>query len=295
MSRASANAVELEYETFGSRDNPALILIMGVGAQMIRWPDAFCRSLADTGHYVIRFDNRDIGRSTWLDELEIPDVKKMIEAALAGNKPTSPYTLEDMADDTMALLTALGREKAHVVGASMGGMIAQLCAAGYPGRVLSLTSIMSTSGRRDLPQGKPEAMQALMTPPADINSRESVIAHDIKVLQLISGDGFPMSEARARELAESSYERGYHPAGAARQFAAIITNGSRSRQLAGIRAPSLVIHGADDPLMPPAAGEDTAALIPGAALRIIDGMGHDLASEVVPEVVQLISRHCASN
>lgn len=294
MSKARANGMELEYETFGNSDNPAILLIMGLGAQMILWPEALCRGLANTGHYVIRFDNRDIGRSTWLDDLGVPNIGEMFTQALAGESVQSPYALEDMADDAVALLDALSIDKAHVVGASMGGMIAQICASRHATRTRSLTSIMSTSGRRDLPQGSPEAMEVLMTPPDDPTSRESVAQHGIRSLRVIAGKGFSPSEARARELAERAFDRGYHQAGTARQFAAIIANGSRVRLLETIDVPTLVIHGDSDPLIPPAAGEDTAALIPDARLRLIEGMGHDLAPELVPELTDMISRHCAT-
>ena len=294
MSKAQANGIELEYESFGNRDNPAVLLIMGLGAQMTVWPEALCRGLANAGFFVIRFDNRDIGRSTWLDQLETPDIGKLYAAAMAGEKISSPYTLSDMAADAAGLLDALEIARAHIVGGSMGGMIAQIFASTYPERTLSLTSIMSTSARRELPQATPEAMEMLLPAPEDPDSRESVIRHDIQALKVFGGTGCPPSDERAREQAERAYDRGYHPAGMTRQFAALIANGNTVRHLQSIRVPSLVIHGDSDPLIPPAGGEDTAALIPDARLLLIPGMGHDLAPEVVPELVEAISRHCAA-
>lgn len=295
MSKARANGLELEYETFGRPNNSPLVLVMGLGAQMIAWPEALCEGLADKGFYVIRFDNRDSGRSTWLNHLGIPDVAAMYSAAEAGEAVDSPYSLADMAADTIALLDALDLPDAHIAGGSMGGMIAQICAAGYPDRVRSMTSIMSTSGRRQLPPGEPEAMSAIVTPPDNPEDRESIIETDVRALQIISGTGYPLSREYARDLAARSYERGYNLAGTARQFAAILADGSRARLLQRIQRPSLVVHGDHDPLIPPAAGEDTAALIPGAELRMIRGMGHHIAAEIIPELIDHLTRHCTDN
>lgn len=287
-----ANGMDLEYETFGQRRDPPILLIMGLGAQMLWWPEDFCELLAQKGFYAIRFDNRDIGKSTWLDDTPVPDIMQMFQDALAGKRVPPPYTLEDMAADAMALLRALGIERAHVVGASMGGMIAQICAANYPDRVLSLTSIMSTSGRRDLPQATPEVLSLLTMPPPDPTDRAAVIEHGVRLIQTISGDGYTASRERAQRLAERSYDRGYHAAGTLRQFAAIIASGNRTRLLETIHVPTLVIHGDRDPLIPPEGGKDTAAHIPGAKLVMMHGMGHDLPPELLPQLTDAIAAHC---
>jgi pimeloyl-ACP methyl ester carboxylesterase len=274
MPRAAVNGIELEYDTFGDRGNPAVVLIMGLGAQMILWEEEFCEQLAASGFFVVRFDNRDIGQSTQLDALGMPNVMAAMQAAMMGNPVEAPYTLAEMADDTVALMTALGIERAHVVGASMGGMIAQTVAIRHPDRCLSMTSIMSTTGDPTLPQATAEAMTMLLTPPpAD---REGNVARSITAWKVIGSPGYPFDEPRMRAIFGRAFDRGYNPAGVARQLTAIMASGDRTAALRSVAVPTLVIHGADDPLVRVEAGRATAAAIPGATLLEIPGMGHDL-------------------
>ena len=273
MPRAAVNGLELEYDTFGSPSNPPLVLIMGLGAQMILWEDEFCEQLAASGFWVVRFDNRDIGLSTQLDDAGVPNVFVAIQSAMSGQPVEAPYTLAEMADDTVALMTALGIERAHVVGASMGGMIAQTVAIRHPERLLSLTSIMSTTGDPTLPQATPEAMAALLTPPP--LDREGNIARTLAAWKVIGSPGFPFDEPRMTALFGRAFDRGYNPGGVARQLTAIMASGDRTSALHSVAVPTLVIHGDADPLIPPAAADATAKAVPGATLLMIEGMGHD--------------------
>lgn len=288
MPRAHSNGIELEYETFGREGDPPLLLIMGLGAQMIFWHDDFCAALADRSFQVVRFDNRDVGRSTWLDEAGIPDVMAVMAASLQGRPVEAPYLLRDMAADAAGLLDALDVPAAHVVGASMGGMIAQTLAVEHPGRVRSLTSIMSTTGSRELPPARPEAMAALLTPVPD--EREAAIARSVEVFRVIGSPGFAFDEAEMRARAGRAFDRGANPAGVARQLVAILASGSRRDALGAVRVPTLVVHGADDPLVPVEAGRDTAQAVPGAELLEIEGMGHDLPKELWPTLVDAIAK-----
>ena len=288
MPRARANGIELEYDTFGREDRPALLLIMGLGAQMIFWHDDFCCALAERDLHVVRFDNRDVGRSTWLDEAGMPDVMAVMAAALQGRPVEAPYQLADMASDAAGLLDALEIRAAHVVGASMGGMIAQTLAIEHPERVRTLTSIMSTTGSRDLPPARPDAMAALLTPiPED---RDAAIERSVQVFRVIGSPGFPFDEADMRERAARAFDRGANPAGVVRQLVAILASGSRREALGAVRAPTLVIHGADDPLVPVEAGRDTAGAVPGAELLEVPGMGHDLPKPLWPTFVDAIAK-----
>jgi pimeloyl-ACP methyl ester carboxylesterase len=290
MPRARANRIELEYETFGREAAPPLLLVMGLGSQMLLWPEEFCEALAGRGFCVIRFDNRDVGLSSRIDEAGMPDVGAIVGALMQGRPVTSaPYLLSDMADDTAGLLGALGLPGAHVVGASMGGMIAQTLAIRHPARVRSLTSIMSTTGDPALPTARPEAMAVLMTPAP--TGREAYLEYSVHVWRTIGSPGFPFDEKGVRQTAERVFERGIHPAGVARQLVAILASGSRKKALAGVRAPTLVIHGAADPLIPVEGGRDTAASVPGAELLVIEGMGHDLPRGAWPRLLDAISRH----
>ncbi len=284
MPRACTDAVELEYELSGPADGRPLLLIHGLGMQMAHWEDAFVAALVDRGHRVVRFDNRDIGLSSWLDHLGPAD----IASAMTG---VAPYTLSHMATDTAELLDAIGWRSAHVVGASMGGMIAQTLAIAHPARVRSLVSIMSSSGAPGLPPPTPEAMAVLMTPPpAD---RDGAIAAAVRAFQVIGSPGFPTDETTLRAMATRAFDRAFHPAGVGRQFAAVLASGSRRDLLSDVRAPALVIHGREDPLVPLGCGEDTAAAIPGAELLVVDGMGHDLPAAVWPRLIDAITSHTA--
>lgn len=289
MPRVTANGIQIEYETFGDRSFPALLLIAGCGAQMIFWEIEFCESLVQKGFFVIRFDNRDSGLSTKFDEAGIPDMMAAVKAAMEGRTVESAYSLDDMADDAVGLLDALGIGKAHVCGASMGGMIAQVVSYRHPDRVLSLTSIMSTTGNPELPQGKPEAIAAVVAPAPE--EREACIEHNLNVWHRIWSPGFPFEEERARTFMEKSYDRSHYPQGMARQNTAVIAGGDRRSLLSSIKVPTLVVHGADDPLIPVEGGMDTARVIPGARLLIIHGMGHDMPAGVWLEITESICRH----
>jgi pimeloyl-ACP methyl ester carboxylesterase len=287
MPQVRANAVDIEYESFGEPSDPVILLIMGLGGQLTLWPETFCRSLAARGFRVIRFDNRDAGKSTHFVAAGAPNIGALMADAASGKPVQTPYALDDMAKDAIGLLDALGVARAHIVGASMGGMIAQLVAAHHPARAKSLISIMSSTGRRDLPPGRPEAMAALMTPlPSD--SREDRIAASMKTWRIIGSPGFPATDAELRADAERDIDRiPYEPTGMARQMAAILVAPPRNGVLKSVSAPTLVIHGADDPLVPVEAGRDTAASIPGAELVVVPGMGHDITVALTP----VLERH----
>jgi pimeloyl-ACP methyl ester carboxylesterase len=271
MAEDIANIGELElcYETFGDPGDPALLLIMGLGTQMVGWPEEFCRTLADRGLFVIRYDNRDCGRSTRMRQFRPPTVRQL----LLRDKTAAGYSLADMADDGVALLDHLGIDRAHVAGASMGGMIAQTMAVRHPRRVLSLASIMSNTGHlwRGMP-GLRIYPVFLRRPAAD---RDAAVEAAVATFRLIGSPGFPFDEDELRRTIELSYERGYNPAGAARQLAAILAAGDRTRQLRAITAPTVVIHGTRDRMVMPSGARETAKAIPGSRLVMIDGMGHD--------------------
>ncbi|HZO58861.1 MAG TPA: alpha/beta hydrolase [Solirubrobacterales bacterium] len=282
MPRAQVNnGIELEYETFGDQTRPALLLIMGLGVQMLGWDERFCNALVDRGFFVIRFDNRDVGLSTHT-EGPIPNPLEL----MGGNYSSASYTLDDLADDTAGLLDHLGIAAAHVVGASMGGMVAQTLAAKHPERVLSLTSIMSTTGNSEVGQPKPEALTALITPmPGD---RAGYIEGAVSAFKVIGSPKYPADEERLRDVVGRSYDRSYNPVGFLRQLAGIMASGDRTETLRQIKAPTLVIHGEDDPLIVKSGGEATAAAIPGAKLVVIPGMGHDLPPELWPQFIDEI-------
>jgi pimeloyl-ACP methyl ester carboxylesterase len=286
---ADANGQRLCYETFGDTSHPPLLLIMGLGAQMILWDDDFCMQLAERGFYVIRFDNRDIGRSSSLFAPVQVDLPKLMMLALQGKPIASPYKLADMAADAAALLDVLGVPAAHVVGASMGGMIAQEMAMGMPDRVLTLTSIMSTTGAPGLPGPTPEAAAVLLAPPPA--TREQYIAAFCRNWKILRAGSFPADEARDSARAARMWDRGTNPAGATRQLLAIFASGDRTQRLASVRTKTLVIHGAPDPLVKLAAGQATAAAIPGAALHVVANMGHAIPLAIWPEVIGAIADH----
>ena len=274
--KAEANGIEIAYEEFGERGLPPVLLVMGLGTQMIGWHDDFCRALA-AGHHVVRFDNRDVGESTWLEgEVDLA-------AVVAGDVSSAVYTLEDMADDSAGLLDALGLESAHVVGASLGGMIAQTIAIRHPQRVRSLTSIMSTTGEPGIAEPTQEATAALLSPPA--RTREEAMERAVAVNSVIGSPGFPRDEDDLRGRAARAWDRGVNPAGFAHQLGAIYASGDRTPALASLAVPTLVVHGEDDPLVPLAAGLATAAAIPGAELWTVPGMAHDLPRALWPEMI----------
>ena len=282
MPRAQTNGIELEYETFGDPSKPAMLLIMGLGVQMLGWDERFCQMLVDRGFFVIRFDNRDIGLSTKIEDGPMPNPLQL----MAGDHSSASYTLDDMADDTAGLLDALDIDAAHVVGVSMGGMIGQTLACRHPERVLSLTSIMSSTGSREAGQPKPEILAALITPvPGD---RAGYIDATANMFKLIGSPGYPPDEDELRALIGASYDRSYYPAGFMRQLAAIAASGDRSQAIGSIGVPTLVIHGEDDPLIAVSGGDATAAAIPGAKLVKIPGMGHDLPPALWPQFVDEI-------
>lgn len=287
MANIAANGIQIEYDTFGTPGASPLLLVMGLGAQMIAWDEAFCEQLADAGHHVIRFDNRDVGLSTHLDGAAGGDIMAAMAAQAAGKPVVSAYLLADLADDAAALLGALGIPAAHIVGASMGGMIVQEMAIRHPDRVLTMTSIMSTTGAPDLPPAKPEVMARLMGPVPE--GREAIIASAIESSRVFSSTGFPFDEAKVRERAERAYDRRHDPAGMARQLVAILASGSRRERLKRVTAPTLVIHGVADPLVPIEGGRDTAASIAGARMLEIEGMGHDLPVGAWDEIVTAIA------
>ena len=291
MARVEANGIELEYDSFGSPKGRPLLLIMGLGGQMIMWDEGFCEALAARGHYVVRFDNRDVGLSTKLGAAGVPNVMELMMRGAAGSAPQVPYTLDDMADDAAGLLDALGLDTVHVCGVSMGGMIAQTVAIRHGGRLRSLVSIMSSTGDPRLPPARPEAMAVLMSPPpAD---RASSLDAAVRTWRTIGSPGFPFDEEKIRERAGRLYDRSFYPEGTARQLAAILAHGSRAEKLRDVTAPTLVIHGADDPLVPLAGGRHTAEAIPGAELLVIPGMGHDLPEGAWATLVGAISEHTA--
>lgn len=287
MTTAQANGIELEYDTFGDPTAPPLLLVMGLGAQMITWPEAFCEALVAAGFYVVRFDNRDCGLSTKITDGPEVDVL----AALGGDFSSASYRLEDMADDAAGLLDALGIESAHVVGASMGGMIAQTIAIRHPERVRTLCSIMSTTGAPEGLVPTEEAMATLLRPPA--TDREGAIQASIEASLVIGSTAYPTPEAVLRARAERAYDRSYYPIGTVRQLVAIQASGDRTEALRQLDVPTVVIHGSIDPLVQPIGGELTAKAIPGAELLVIEGMGHDLPEAVWPQVIEAITTNAA--
>lgn len=285
MPNVTANGIQIEYDTFGDGSSPALLLVMGAGGQMILWDAEFCEALAKRGHFVIRFDNRDVGLSTKFEEAGIPDMM----AAMRGEPVRPPYSLEDMADDAVGLLDALRIEKAHICGASMGGMIAQVISYRHPERVLSLTSIMSSTGNPELPQIKPDVLAAVFQPVPE--EREACIEHMVNMWRTLWSPGFPFDEKRLQKMMAESYDRSYYPQGMVRHSAAVFAHGYRKSSIASIKAPTLVIHGDRDPLMSVEGGKETAQLIPGAKLLIIEGMGHDMPKGAWPKIIDAISNH----
>ena len=289
MPQVRANGINLEYETFGDASKPPILLIMGLGGQLLLWPEEFCHALANAGHYVIRFDNRDIGLSSKIEHAKRPRLIRAAIAKAVGLPVKAPYTLDDMARDTVGLLDALNLARVHVVGVSMGGMIGQIVAAKYPQRVDTLTLIMTTSGNPRLPQARVSLQLKLARRPE--NDREAIINHSVNIFRLIGSPGYPPDETTLRAKSERSYERSSYRRGVGRQTLAIIASGSRVPLLKRIAAPTLIIHGQQDPLVPVAGAYDLMKHIPGARLEIIDGMGHDLPPALLPKFEQLILQH----
>jgi pimeloyl-ACP methyl ester carboxylesterase len=285
---ARAGEVEIAYETFGGKEDPPLLLVMGLGVQMLGWDTEFCQLLAGHGFRVIRFDNRDVGRSTRFEG------QADVMAVVGGDHSTVRYLLSDMASDVVRLLDALEIEAAHVVGASQGGMIAQTMAVEHPERVLSLTSIMSTTGARDVGQPHPEVIPLLLTRPPD--DREGYAEYGVRTFREIGSwdlAGSASEERRIRERGRASYDRGFNPDGTGRQLAAIIASGDRSERLREISVPTLVIHGTKDKLVDVSGGKATAEAIPGARLELVEGMGHDLPPPLWERFAELIAENAA--
>ncbi len=288
----SANGLQICYDEFGDPAHPAVLLIMGLGTQMIAWPEEFCQHLVAGGYRVIRFDNRDIGLSQKLADEKVPNLLRMLLASGFGLPLRVPYTLHDMALDTVGLLDGLGIERAHIVGASMGGMIAQLVAGDHPQRTLSLTSMMSTSGARSLPRASRQ-VQRLMVRRAG-SGEDEYLRFATRFWGVIGSPAFPPGKQELRERLLASYRRSYYPQGFLRQFAAILASGDRVGLLRGVQRPTLVIHGSADALVPVEGGIHTADLVPGAQLAVIDGMGHDLPIVLLPRLASLILEHISN-
>jgi pimeloyl-ACP methyl ester carboxylesterase len=272
MTTANANGIQIEYETFGDSSSPALLLIIGLGGQLIYWQDEFCEQIADTGYYVIRYDNRDTGLSTKFEGLSAEEVMEKVGALFMGQKVTVPYTIEDMALDAAGLLDALNIEKAHICGMSMGGYIAQTFAINNPSRTLSLTSIYSTPGNRSQYPPTQEVLEAMMEPVP--KEREPYIEYILKFHKLTYGTGLPFDDEFHRTLANKAYDRSLCPEGTGRQYLAIMAQDDRTSKLGGLKVPTLIIHGDADPLVPLAGGKATAEAIPGAEFMVVKGMGH---------------------
>src|SRR5689334_5035658 len=293
-SMTSSGPVTIAYETFGAHKDPAVLLVMGFGTQMLGWDADFCRMLAARGRYVIRYDNRDCGLSTKLDEHPV-QLGEFITALTSGDvdraRSMAPYSMRDMAADGVAVLDELGIDAAHVVGSSMGGMIDQTMAIEFPDRVLSLTSMMSSTGEPEYGQSTPEAQQVLFASrPSDRDGYVAAADHELVWASRRYGDA-----TRLRALAAASYDRSFYPAGVPRQLAAMILDGSRDEALRSLNVPTLVIHGLDDTLIDPSGGRRTADLVPGARLLLVQDMGHDRPPELWPHLVDAIIEHTDIN
>jgi pimeloyl-ACP methyl ester carboxylesterase len=283
---SNADGIEIEYETFGDRDDPPLLLVMGLGAQMVSWDTELCEGLVDRGFYVIRYDNRDVGLSTKVPVDDGLDVLGELMKAIAGGEPAAPYLIRDMAADAVSLLDHLGIDRVHIVGASMGGMIVQQVAIDHPERLLSLTSIMSTTGDPDVGEPHPDVLPVLLeAAPAE---REANIAHNVEASRLISSPEH-FDPERSAAKAALAFDRCYYPQGTANQLLAILASGSRTEGLRKLDVNTLVIHGDVDPLVTVSGGERTAEVIPGAELMILEGMGHDLSAFYWPQVIEAIT------
>jgi len=294
MAQLRSNGLTIEYDTFGDRGADPMLLIMGLGTQMIAWSPDFCESLAARGHYVVRFDNRDIGLSTKLEGARAPGRLRYLMHHVFQMNLGAPYSLQDMATDAAGVLEALDIDAAHVVGASMGGMIAQLLAVEHPQCVKSLTSLMSTSGNPELPRAKPELVKHMFAGRPNSSNPAVMLDHTVATAKMLGSPGYPRSDEEWRELIGASIQRSFYPQGFIRQMAAIVADGSRVERLMKIEAPTLVIHGREDPLVRVEGGIDTARLIRGSRLEIIEGMGHDIPPPLVDRITGLIADHAAT-
>lgn len=292
--QVSANGISLEVDDRGPPDGLPLVMIMGLGMQLVAWPDGFVDLLVERGFRVIRFDNRDIGLSQRFDHLGVPNLAMAGMRHTLGLPVTSPYRLADLADDTAGLIESLGLGSAHVCGASMGGMIAQHLAVRHPQRVRSLTLMMTTSGARHLPQPSLKVRLALMSRPADPRNTDSIVDHFVRLYGVIGSPGYPAPPQLLRERITASVRRSYRPAATVRQLAAIMADGDRTPLLARIAAPTQVIHGAADPLVPVACGRELARLIPGSGLDVVEGMGHDLPQPLWVRFADSVARVAGS-
>ena len=272
MATANANGIKIEYETFGDPSLPALLLIIGLGSQLIHWQDEFCQQIADNGYHVIRYDNRDVGLSTKFDAVSMPQIMEKVMAIFSGQEVTTPYTIEDMANDAVGLLDALNVDRAHICGMSMGGMIAQTFAINNPSRTLSLISIYSHSGNREEFVPAQEVLEAMMKPVPE--EREQYVDYYLNFFKLIFGTGLPFDVEFHRTLFVRTYDRSFCPEGTGRQSLAIMVQKDRTPELRELKMPSLIIHGDEDPLVPIAGGKATAAAIPDSDFMIVKGMGH---------------------
>lgn len=289
-----SNGLHLEVERFGPESGEPILLVMGLGGQLTLWPIELVEELVARGYHVIRFDNRDVGLSSKFDHMGTPSILRLMIADALRIRPRAPYLLDDMAIDAVGVLDALGIAKAHIVGVSMGGMISQLIAANHGERVLSLTSIMSTTGHRSLPGPSKAARKALLTPPPkDPNDMDAVMRRMMDTVTVIGSPAYPMDEAERLELVKTQIDRDYHPTGLVRQIAAIVASGDRRAALAKVTAPTLVLHGEDDPLVPIEGGRDTALHIKGAELVTVPGMGHDMPRALIPTIADTIEKATA--
>ncbi len=288
MPTLTANGIDLYYESFGAETAPVVLQIMGFGSQITRYPLNFAEGIAARGYRYLRFDNRDIGLSQKLSHLPTVNIAELMGKRMAGLPVEVPYGLDDMADDAAGLLAALDIHEAHIMGESMGGMIAQIFAARHPARASSLTSVMSSSGRPGLPQATAEVAAALFARPKDASDREEILDMATHTRMLLAGPAFNPGADYQRREAEASMRRSVHPDGRARHLAAVIAGGSREALLKELDLPALVLHGRDDTLLPLACGEDTAKLIPGAELKIVDGMSHAIEPDLAPILVEIV-------
>ncbi len=299
MPDIQANGLTFHYESRGNENDPVILMIMGLGAQMVLWPEPLIDLLVQQGFRVVRFDNRDVGLSSRMEHLPVPNVPLQTLKFMMGLPVKAPYRIEQMAADTVALIDALGLKRPHVVGASMGGMIAQNLAAHYRDRVASLTSIMSTTGRRSLPKPTKEARQAILQPPPKHGDTKAAIHRMIRVFRAISSRTYPPDPAHLHEVCERHVLRSHYPAGAARQLLAIVASGDRTAIVRQIKAPTLVIHGDEDPLVPLACGVETARAIRDggghATMCVIKGMAHDFPLPLLPGIANEIAAHCRNN